>query len=96
MLISGCSSVVSTRGTRGLIDDLGVRLFDFSVESIVVVTLTEVELEDFSDLRLLPRSVTGEIDVAGAAVITLSPKGLKRLGPAVAASFDGLNSSLYR
>ena len=32
------------------------------------MTLIEVDLEDLSDLRLLPRSATGEIDVAGAAI----------------------------
>ena len=41
--------------------------FDFRVESIVVVILIEVDLGDLSDLRLLPRSFTGETDVAGAA-----------------------------
>ena len=60
------------------------------------MTLIEVDLEDLSDLRLLPRSATGEIDVAGAAIISLLPRGLRELGPAAAASYDGFNISLYR
>ena len=59
---------MSSLWPRGLSDGLGGRLFDFSVESVVVMTLIEVDLEDLSDLRLLPRSATGEIDVAGAAI----------------------------
>ena len=66
--MSSHSSAVGSFCPRGLRDGLGGLLFDFSVESIVVVTLIEVDLEDLSDLRLLPRSATGEIDVAGAAI----------------------------
>ena len=61
--MSSISSAVGPLGTLGLVDDLGVRLFDFSVEP----TLIDVDLEDLSDLpdfRPLSRSVTGEIDVA--------------------------------
>ena len=75
--MSSNSSAVGPLVTLGLVDDLGVRSFDFSVESLIVMTLIDVDLEDLSDLpgfRPLSRSVTGEIDVAGAAII--SPIGV--------------------
>ena len=75
--MSSSSSAVGPLVTLGLVDDLGVRSFDFSVESLIVMTLIDVDLEDLSDLpgfRPLSRSVTGEIDVAGAAII--SPIGV--------------------
>ena len=55
----------------------------------------EVDLTDF-ECWLLPRSATGEIDVAGAAIISLLPRGLRELGPAASASYPGFNISLYR
>ena len=62
---------------------------------MVVVTLMEVELADF-ECWLLPRWAAGEVVVAGAALISPSPRRLIELRPAASASYPGFNMSLYR